>query len=100
MSDLFGAPGVTNGWLSALMPVARRAGWLGSVTALGRGGDTAVAGLVDDITARMQPGGRDDWLRWSRALGEDEDEVGPVVSMLMAEADDQIGLSIVRAMKK
>ncbi|MCR6030827.1 methyltransferase domain-containing protein [Nocardioides sp. zg-579] len=57
-----------------------------------------LSGLVDNITARMQEQGREDWVRWSRALGEDED--GPVISMLMADHDDQIGISIVSAQKK
>lgn len=57
-----------------------------------------LSGSVDNITARMQEGGREDWLRWSRALGEDED--GAVVSMLKADHDNEIGFSIVSATKK
>ncbi len=55
-------------------------------------------GLVDDITARMQEGGRDDWLRWSRVLGHDDEEA--VVRMLQQDSDDQIGFAIVSATKK
>lgn len=57
-----------------------------------------LSGLVENVTARMQQHGREDWLRWSRALGEDED--GPVISMLEADEDDQIGFSVVAATKK
>ncbi len=57
-----------------------------------------LSGLVDNVTARMQEHGREDWLRWSRALGEDEN--GPVISMLKADEDDQIGFSIFSATKK
>jgi cyclopropane fatty-acyl-phospholipid synthase-like methyltransferase len=57
-----------------------------------------LSGLVDNIRARMQERGREDWLRWSRALGEDEE--GPVVSMLEADNDNQIGFSIVSATKR
>lgn len=57
-----------------------------------------LSGLVDNVTARMQERGREDWLRWTRALGEDEN--GPVISMLEADEDDQIGFSIVSATKK
>lgn len=57
-----------------------------------------LSGLVDNITARMQERGREDWLRWSRALGVDEN--GSVVNMLDADHDNQIGFSIVSATKR
>ncbi len=57
-----------------------------------------LSGLVDNVTARMQEHGREDWLRWSRALGGDES--GPVVSMLRADDNDQLGFAIVSARKK
>jgi cyclopropane fatty-acyl-phospholipid synthase-like methyltransferase len=55
-----------------------------------------LSGLVINITARSQEHGREDWLRWSRALGED----GPVMTMLKADSDHrQIGFSVVSATK-
>ena len=57
-----------------------------------------LSGLVNNISARMQEHGREDWLRWPRALGQEEN--GSVVSMLEADKDDQIGFSIVSATKK
>jgi len=57
-----------------------------------------LSGMVDNITARMQEHGREDWLRWSRALGEAED--GSVARMLKADVQDQIGFAIVVATKK
>lgn len=57
-----------------------------------------MSGLVDEITARMQERGREDWLRWSRALGHDDEDA--VVRMLQQDSDDQIGFAIVSATKK
>lgn len=57
-----------------------------------------LTGLVDNIKARMQERGREDWILWSRALAEDEN--GSVLSMLEADDADQIGFSIVSATKK
>ena len=57
-----------------------------------------LSGLVDDITARMQERGRDDWLRWSRVLGHDDEDA--VVRMLQQDSDEQIGFAIVSATKK
>lgn len=54
-----------------------------------------LTGLVDGVTARMQPGGREDWLLWSRALGEDED--GAVTRALRQDADELIGFALVSA---
>lgn len=57
----------------------------------------SLSGALHNITARMQEHGRDDWLRWSKALGEDEDS--PVVRMLQTDLDEQIGFAIVGATK-
>lgn len=57
----------------------------------------SLSGLVDNVTARLQEHGRDDWLRWSRAL--DDGEESPVVAMLKAD-DNQIGFALVSATKK
>jgi SAM-dependent methyltransferase len=54
--------------------------------------------LVTDVKARMQDGGREDWLIWSRALGEAPD--GAFVRMLVALTTDQIGFALVTATKK
>ena len=51
----------------------------------------------DRLRARMQENGKDDWLRWAKALGEGD---GTVVRMLEADRDDQIGFAIVSAVKK
>lgn len=39
-----------------------------------------ISDLVDNVTARQQEHERDDWLHWSRALGEAENS--PVVKIL------------------
>lgn len=57
-----------------------------------------LSGLVDNVKARMQDGGREDWLIWSRALGEDQN--GPVTRMLLADTDGQIGFAGVTATKR
>lgn len=57
-----------------------------------------LTGLVEDVTARMQPGGREDWLLWSRALGEDDD--GAVTRALRQDTDALIGFALVNARKK
>lgn len=57
-----------------------------------------LSGLVDDVAARMQPGGREDWLIWSAALGDEPDT--PLCQMLAAANDDQLGFAIVTATKK
>jgi SAM-dependent methyltransferase len=57
-----------------------------------------LTGLLDGITARMQEGGRDDWLRWSRAHGGEE---AAVQAMLESDPDPEwIGFSIVAATKR
>ncbi len=57
-----------------------------------------LSGLVDNVKARMQDGGREDWLIWSRALGEDQD--GAVTRMLLADTEGQIGFGLVSATKR
>ncbi len=57
-----------------------------------------LSGLVDNVKARMQDGGREDWLIWSRALGEDQD--GAVTRMLLADTEGQIGFALVSATKR
>jgi SAM-dependent methyltransferase len=57
-----------------------------------------LTGLMEDITARMQEGGRDDWLRWSRAHGAGDDAV---VAMLESDPDpDWIGFALVAGTKR
>ncbi|MFD3443341.1 methyltransferase domain-containing protein [Microbacteriaceae bacterium 4G12] len=58
----------------------------------------ALSGLVDGITARMQAGSRDDWLRWSRTRGS---ETAAEVAMLESDPDpDWIGFALVAATKR
>lgn len=56
-----------------------------------------LSGLVDGVTARMQPGSRDDWILWAQTAGESD--VGPLLTMLTAMAPDQIGIALVSATK-
>jgi hypothetical protein len=57
-----------------------------------------LTGLLDGITARMQDGGRDDWLRWSRAHGDDD---AAARAMLESDPDSGwIGFAIVAATKR
>ena len=56
-----------------------------------------LTGLLADVSARMQPGSRDDWIRWARATGEVDD--GPLLTMLTAMAPDEIGFALVSAVK-
>lgn len=60
----------------------------------------SLTAMVTNVRARMQAGGRDDWLRWARAtraIGEDPD--GGVIGMLEADIDEQIGFAVVSAVK-
>ncbi len=57
----------------------------------------SLTGMVNDVRARMQANGRNDWLRWAQALGEEPD--GDVIRMLEADTDEQIGFAIVSAVK-
>ena len=56
-----------------------------------------LTGLVDDVTARMQPGSRDDWIAWARATGESDN--GPLLTMLTSMDHDDIGFALVTAVK-
>ena len=56
-----------------------------------------LTGLVTEVSATMQPGGRDDWTAWARAGGEAED--GPLLLMLSSMGADQIGFALVSAIK-
>ena len=56
-----------------------------------------LTGLVDEVTARMQPGSRDDWIRWARVEGESDD--GPLLTMLTSLGADDIGFALVAARK-
>jgi SAM-dependent methyltransferase len=57
--------------------------------------------LLDDVHARWQEGGRDDWLLWQRAnrdhKGEDSDVV---VEMLESDVDELIGFTLISARKR
>lgn len=54
-----------------------------------------LTGLVTDVTARMQPGSRDDWILWAEAAGEVA--TSPLLTMLTAMAPDEIGIALVSA---
>jgi SAM-dependent methyltransferase len=58
-----------------------------------------LSGLLDDVQARWQAGGRDDWLLWARANQEHE-ETDVVVDMLERDTDEQIGFTLVTARKR
>lgn len=49
-----------------------------------------LSGLLEDVRARWQDGGRDDWLRWARARGDDG-----VVRMLAADTTEQLGFTLI-----
>jgi hypothetical protein len=55
-----------------------------------------LTGLVTDITAGMQEGSRDDWIRWARAF---EEPGSPVLSMLTSLKPTEIGFALVSATK-
>jgi len=57
----------------------------------------ALTGLVTDITARMQDGSRDDWIRWALAADEPEE---PLLAMLRSLRPDDIGFALVSATKR
>jgi cyclopropane fatty-acyl-phospholipid synthase-like methyltransferase len=60
-----------------------------------------LGGLLEDVQARWQTGGRDDWLAWARAgceaRGESSDAV---VEMLEQDSDEQIGFTLISARKR
>ena len=61
-----------------------------------------LTGLVDDIAARWQDGGRDNWLMWERVrrVGLNQTDPSLVVEMLEADADEQVGFALVSARKR
>lgn len=56
-----------------------------------------LTGLVENVTARMQPGSRDDWMLWARATGAGDGD--PLLTMLASVAPDEIGFALVSAVK-
>jgi cyclopropane fatty-acyl-phospholipid synthase-like methyltransferase len=56
----------------------------------------ALTGLVTDISARMQDGSRDDWIRWALAADEPEESM---LTMLRSVGPDDIGFALVSATK-
>lgn len=61
-----------------------------------------LTGLVDDIDARWQEGGRDDWLMWERIRRTrlNQTDRSPVIAMLEADTDEQLGFALVSARKR
>ena len=49
------------------------------------------------MTARMQPGSRNDWLLWARASGASNDD--SLITMLESVGPDDIGLALVSTVK-
>jgi ubiquinone/menaquinone biosynthesis C-methylase UbiE len=59
-----------------------------------------MSGLLEDVQARWQAGGRDDWLLWARAGREHKGEASDViVDMLEKDVDEQIGFTLISARK-
>jgi hypothetical protein len=56
-----------------------------------------LTGLVEDVTAGVQPGSRDNWLLWARATGADDGD--PLLTMLASVEPDDSGFALVRAVK-
>lgn len=56
-----------------------------------------LTGLLTDVTARLQPGSRDDWILWARAAGEVDGD--PLLTMLTSLGPDEIGFALVCATK-
>ncbi len=61
-----------------------------------------LSGLVDNIQAQWQTGGRDDWLLWARAVREAGGNArsDAVIAMLEADTDEQLGFALVSAHKQ
>jgi hypothetical protein len=57
--------------------------------------------MVEDIEADWHRGGRDNWLRWVRA-GAQRRNTGsdPVLAMLEADQDEDIGFTLLTARKR
>lgn len=69
----------------------------------------ALTGQVDSVRAWWQPGGRDDWLLWERALealgrkeplDPDRPTTTAVIAMLEGDTDEELGFALVSARKK
>lgn len=60
-----------------------------------------LSGLLDNVQARWQLGGRDDWLLWARAHREYWGETSDVVvDMLEKDVDEQVGFTLISARKR
>jgi hypothetical protein len=60
-----------------------------------------LSGLLDDVQAHWQAGGRDDWLLWARANQEyGEEKSDDVVDMLERDADELIGFTLITGRKR
>jgi SAM-dependent methyltransferase len=57
-----------------------------------------LTGLLTEVTARMQPGSRDDWIMWARATGEVDN--GPLLTMLTSMGPDEIGFALLTAVNR
>jgi cyclopropane fatty-acyl-phospholipid synthase-like methyltransferase len=55
-----------------------------------------LTGMLDDVNARMQDGGREDWLLWSQA----SEREAKLRHMLASASDDELGFAIVTATKR
>jgi SAM-dependent methyltransferase len=60
-----------------------------------------LTGLVRDVAARWQQGGRDNWLIWERVRRREVGDTGPSrrIDMLEADVDEHIGFALVSAHK-
>jgi hypothetical protein len=60
-----------------------------------------LSGLLEDVQARWQVGGRDDWLTWARA-GCEAERAGSdaVVEMLQQDTDERVGFTLISARKR
>jgi cyclopropane fatty-acyl-phospholipid synthase-like methyltransferase len=57
--------------------------------------------LLEDVHARWQEGGREDWLLWERATREYKGEdPGVIVDMLERDVDELIGFTLISARKR
>jgi cyclopropane fatty-acyl-phospholipid synthase-like methyltransferase len=60
-----------------------------------------LSGMVEEIEARWQADGREDWLRWARACAQFRNTgTDPVLDMLEADEDEDIGFTLVTARKR
>jgi cyclopropane fatty-acyl-phospholipid synthase-like methyltransferase len=60
-----------------------------------------LTGLVDDVCARWQDGGGNDWRRWARAGAERRGvPADPVLAMLQQDTGGQLGFALITARKR